>query len=192
MTEPTKVQYYAAQSLDGYIADPDDGLGWLMGYEGSYDGEEATEAHPMADGGGYERFYEGVGSLVSGSATYEFILDHGEWPYPGKPYWALSSRNLPVPEGADVRVVSTDDVEGLHAELVEAAGEKNVWIVGGGGLASDFADAGLLDEVLVTVVPVVLGDGKPLFERELPGGPLRLTGTTVFANGMVELRYAAG
>ena len=190
----SRVQYYAATTLDGYIADSDDGLGWLFGYDGSYAGE-GGEPGPMGEGLAYERFYDGVGALVSGSATYEFILGHEdtakEWPYAGKPYWVLSSRDLPVPEGEDVRVVAAEVAE-LHEELVAAADGQNIWIIGGGPVASQFAEAGLLDDVLITVVPVVLGEGKPLFERALPGGPLRLTGTTVFANGMVELRYDLG
>jgi dihydrofolate reductase len=64
-----------------------------------------------------------------------------------------------------------------------------VWVVGGGNVASQFADEGLLDEVLVTVVPVVLGEGKPLFDRRVPGGAMQLTGVRSFDNGMVELRY---
>ncbi len=73
--------------------------------------------------------------------------------------------------------------------MIAAAGERNLWVVGGGNVASQFADQGLLDELLVTVVPVVLGEGKPLFDRRLPGGPMQLTGTTAFDSGMVELRY---
>ena len=73
--------------------------------------------------------------------------------------------------------------------MLAAAGERNLWVVGGGNVASQFADAGLLDELLVTVVPVVLGEGKPLFDRRPPGGPMQLTGTRVFDSGMVELRY---
>lgn len=197
--EVTRVQYYAAASLDGYIADPDDGIDWLTGYEGSYDRPEA-EPGPMSEGGGYERFYADVGALVSGSATYEFVLTHAEfvveeagggenWPYAGKPWWVLSSRELPSPETpeADVRIVR-GEVADLHAEMVASAAGRNLWIVGGGPVASQFADAGLLDELHLTVVPVVLGDGKPLFDHELPE-PLQLTGASTFANGMVELRY---
>ena len=189
----SRTQYYCAASLDGYIADADDGLDWLTGYRGSYSGEDA-EPGPMKGGGSYERFYEGVGALVSGSTTYEFVLDHlddpGRWPYKGKPYWVLSTRDLPVPqaEGVDVTVVRADAPD-LHEELAAAAGERNVWVVGGGNVASQFADAGLLDEVLLTVVPVVLGDGKPLFDRPVPGGPMQLLGTRAFDTGMVELRY---
>jgi dihydrofolate reductase len=187
------VQYYAAATLDGYIADPDDGLGWLFAYDGTYDGEEA-EPGPMSEGGSYERFYDGVGALVSGSATYEFVLDHigadGEWPYPDKPYWVLSSRDLATPgdERADVRVVNGSVAE-LRDRLLESAGERALWVVGGGNVASQFVDADLLDEVLLTVVPVVIGDGKPLFDRPLSDA-LRLVSTRTYENGMVELRYA--
>ena len=120
-----KTQYYAASTLDGYIAEADDTLGWLMGYEGSYDAPEA-EPGPMSGGGSYERFYDGVGALVSGSTTYEFVVEHTddpkEWPYKGKPYWVLSSRDLPVPdaEGVDVRVVEADVGE-LHQEMLAAS-----------------------------------------------------------------------
>jgi dihydrofolate reductase len=189
----SKTQYYCAATLDGYIAEADDSLAWLLGYEGSYEGAGA-EPGPMSEGGSYGRFYEGVGALVSGSVTYEFVLDHADdpssWPYRDKPYWVLSSRELRVPEGEgiDVRVADARAAD-LHEEMLAAAGERNLWVVGGGNVASQFADEGLLDEVLVTVVPVVLGEGKPLFDRRLPGGPLRLTGTSVFETGMVELRY---
>ena len=77
----------------------------------------------------------------------------------------------------------------LYGEMAAAAGDGVLWVVGGGGVASQFADEGRLDEVHVTVVPVVLGDGKRLFARRLPGGSMQLAGTRTFNNGMVELRY---
>ena len=187
------VQYYCAASLDGYIAEADDSLDWLVGYQGSFEGE-GVEPGPMAPGGAYERFYGQVGALVSGSATYEFVLDHvgdeDRWPYAGKPYWVLSSRELRAPdrEGVDVRVVD-GSVEDLSDQMADSAGDGNLWVVGGGNVASQFADAGLLDELHLTVVPVVLGGGKPLFDRRLDGSPLQLMGTRVFETGMVELRY---
>jgi dihydrofolate reductase len=185
----SKSQYYVASSLDGYIAEADDTLEWLLKYEGSFEGEGVE---PVA--GGYERYYEGVGALVMGSRTYEFILgelaEGGDWPYKGKAAWVLSSRDLPEPEGEDVDVrITGANVSELYDEMIAAAGERDLWVVGGGNVASQFADEGLLDEVLVTVVPVVLGDGRPLFDRRLPGGAMRLTGTRPFDNGMVELRY---
>jgi len=185
----TKTQYYCASTLDGYIAESDDTIDWLLKYRGSFEGEGVE---PIK--GSYDRYYEGVGALVMGSVTYEFVLAHeakgGKWPYKGKPTWVLSSRELPKPAGeeVDIRIVNAK-VRDLHDEMSAAAGELNLWVVGGGDVASQFADAGLLDELLVTVVPVVLGEGKPLFDRRLPGGPMQLAGTRSFDSGMVELRY---
>jgi dihydrofolate reductase len=184
-----RVVYYCASTLDGYIAESDDTLDWLLGYRGGYEGDDAVA------GRGYDDFYEGIGALVSGSVTYEFVLDHmdteqGEWPYRGKPTWVLSSRDLPVPQGDDVDVrIVEGKVTDLHEEMLAGAGERDLWVVGGGNVASQFADAGLLDELIVTVVPVVIGKGKPLFDRRLPGGPLQLTSAFPRETGMVELRY---
>jgi dihydrofolate reductase len=185
----SRAQYYCASSLDGCIAEADDTLEWLLGYEGRFEGDGVEPIE-----GAYERYYDGVGALVMGSTTYEFILrelaEGKEWPYKGKPAWVLTSRELPRPEGEDVdlRFVGAK-VSDLHAEMIAAAGERDLWVVGGGNVASQFADKGLLDDVLVSVVPVVLARGKPLFDRRLPGGPMQLTGTRCFDNGMVELRY---
>jgi dihydrofolate reductase len=188
MEPVSSIQYYVASSLDGFIAESDDTLAWLIDYQGSYEGGDAQSTE-----GSYESFYEDVGALVMGSATYEFVLAEiekgGGWPYMDEPTWVLSSRELPVPDGADVRVVNAR-VADLHDELMAAAGERNLWVVGGGNVVSQFADEGLLDELIVTLVPVVLGEGKPLFDRRLPGGPLELRGVRPFANGMVELRYS--
>jgi dihydrofolate reductase len=93
-----RTRYYCAASLDGYIAEADDTIEWLTGYEGRYEG---NGAQPIE--GGYDDFYAGIGALVIGSVTYEWILRRieggGDWPYSGKPCWILSSRTLPVPEG---------------------------------------------------------------------------------------------
>jgi dihydrofolate reductase len=184
-----RTQYYCATSLDGFIAEADDTLEWLTGYNGAYDG---PGAEPMK--GSYDSFYEDVGAMVSGSTTYEWVLNQvEEWPYPDKPFWVLTSRELPVPEGQGVDVrFARGSVRDLHSELLGAAGGSNVWVVGGGNVASQYADAGLLDELIATVVPVVLGSGKPLFDRRLHGGPMCLAGTRAFDTGMVELRYSIG
>ncbi len=180
---------YCAASLDGYIAEADDTIGWLTGYDGEYAGGGAAPVE-----GGYRTFYEEVGALVSGSVTYEFIFgqfDEGaEWPYKGKPYWVLSKRDLPVPGGGgvDVRILDAA-VADVHDEMLTSAGSDHLWVLGGGDVASQYADAGLLDEVRVTVVPVVLGTGKPLFDRRLGGEAMRLTAVLPRRNGMVELDY---
>ncbi len=156
-----------------------------MGYDGEFEGPGGRAG---ADGGRATPTSASTRASAPSSAARPHTSSSwarragGEWPYPGKPYWVIEHADLPVPDGADVRVTAAA-VADLHEELAAAAGERNIWVVGGGGVASQFAEAGLLDEVLVTVVPVVLGEGKPLFDRALPGGPLRLTGTTVFDSG---------
>jgi len=176
--------YYTAISLDGFIAGPDDELDWLTEYEPSTPAANVDVVGPEFPDS-YEEFYADVGAMVSGSVTYEWVLEHAsEWPYSGKPYWVLTSRDLAPVEGQDVRF------NGSFEEILESAGGRKLWIVGGGGIASQFAEAGLLDEVIVTVVPVALGAGKPLFDRRLPGPPMQLTGALPRSSGMVELRYA--
>src|SRR5215216_4870400 len=131
---PTRVVYYAAMSLDGYIAEADDTLGWLIGFPGVEPGEAVQPVE-----GGYDEFYEDIGALVMGSVTYEWILEHlvdgGSWPYAGKASWVLSSRDLPVPEGVEV-TISDAAVTDLYDEMTAAAGERKLWVVGGGNVAS--------------------------------------------------------
>ena len=98
------VRYYAAATLDGYIAESDDTLDWLLKYEGEFEGADSD-----ASRAGYEGFYEGIGALVMGSVTYEWVLEHvGRWPYAGKPTWVLSTRELESPEGEGVEVRLVD------------------------------------------------------------------------------------
>jgi dihydrofolate reductase len=149
-------QYYTATTLDGFIADPDDSLEWLFR-------RDRDPAGPLS----YERFIAGVGALAMGSTTYEWILDHesGTWPY-DLPCWVFTHRDLRVVPGAQTEFVS-GAVAPVHERMRAAAGGRNVWVVGGGDLAGQFADAGLLDEVLVTIAPVTLGAGAPLLPRHV-------------------------
>ena len=94
---------------------------------------------------------------------------------------------MPGGEGVDVRVADAS-VEEIYSDVVASAGDRAVWLVGGGNVASQFADAGLIEELILTVVPVVLGDGKPLFDRP-PNASFALLGTRAFSNGMAELHY---
>ena len=156
-------QYYTATTLDGFIADPDNSLDWLFTRKREEDG-------PL----NYGDFIANVGAMAMGSTTYEWILDHefgdkdpAEWKWPYElPSWVFTHRELTVVSGADVRFVS-GDVAPVHEDLVEAAGGRNVWIVGGGDLAGQFADVGLLDEVIVQIAPVTLGAGAPLLPRRI-------------------------
>lgn len=175
-------QYYTACSLDGFVATPDHDLGWLLQFG----------AVPSS----YDAFYADVGAVAMGSSTYAWLWRHqlrpergpaGPWPY-AVPTWVFSSRPRPVVPGADVRFVE-GDVRPVHARMRDAAAGKNVWIVGGGDLAGQFLDAGLLDEVIVQVAPVTLGAGAPLLPRRVATPPLRLVSATPYGGVLVELRY---
>lgn len=149
--------YFTASSLDGFIATTDHSLDWLLKQDIDHEG-------PMA----YGAFEQGIGALVMGASTYEWLLkNQGDepWPY-AQPTWVFTHRTLAVPAGADVRFVQ-GEVSAVHPELVTAAGAKDIWVVGGGELAGQFVDAGLLDEVWVQYAPVTLGQGAPLLPRPL-------------------------
>jgi dihydrofolate reductase len=177
-------QYYTASSLDGFIATPDDSLEWLF---------QLGDVNETS----YPDFIREVGALVMGSSTYEWMLRHvvksgspepGSWPY-SQPTWVCSSRDLPAVEGADIRFVR-GDVRPVHRAMVHAAGGRNLWIVGGGDLAGQFHDAGLLDEIIVQVGSVTLGAGKPLLPRLIAFPPLRLESARAVGTGFAELRYS--
>ena len=178
-----KTQYFTASTLDGFIADPDDSLDWLFPL-----GDPADTSYPT--------FIENIGALAMGSSTYEWMLRHligpdsdhpQSWPYT-QPTWVFSSRELaPIP-GADVRFVR-GDVRPVHEEMAAAAAGKNVWVVGGGDLAGQFYDAGLLDELFIQIGSVTLGAGKPLLPRKITSPPLRLVSAKAIGNGFAELHY---
>jgi dihydrofolate reductase len=178
-----KTQYYTASSLDGFIAGPNDSLDWLFPLGNI---EETS----------YPTFIRGVGALAMGSATYEWMrrhvvgpeADHPQpWPYQ-QPTWVFTSRTLPSVAGADIRF-ARGDVRPVHRAMVEAAAGRNVWIVGGGDLAGQFHDAGLLDELFVQVGSVTLGAGKPLLPRKITAPPLRLVSVRAVGTGFAELHY---
>lgn len=172
----TRTVYYTATSLDGFIADePDATLDWLMSRE-----------QDQAGALNYEEFIATIGAMAMGRTTYEWVLGHenGSWPYE-LPTWVFTHQDL-QPVTDDVRIVSGDIAE-HHAAMVEAAGGKDVWMVGGGDLAGQLADAGLLDEVIVYVAPVFLGSGAPLFPRHQELKLVELAQNGEFAAARYEL-----
>jgi dihydrofolate reductase len=178
-----KTQYYTATSLDGYIATEDDSLEWLFTL-----GDFSESSYPA--------FIAEVGALAMGATTYNWMLNHADlvekevgkrWPY-SQPVWIFSSRPQRVLEGEDIRFVQ-GDVRPVHAAMRQAAGEQNIWIVGGGDLAGQFFDAGLLDELIIQLGSATLGAGKPLFPRRALSPSLQLTTVHKLNAGMVELRY---
>jgi dihydrofolate reductase len=181
-------RYDTATSLNGWIADDDDSLDWLFAVEG---GEQPDES----------LYPSGAAVLVQGSTTYEWVLAHEDFlahperwrsSFGEKPTFVFTTRELPKPDGADVRFVAGPVAEALPA-IREAAGDADVWIVGGGDLAGQFLDAGALDEIAVSVAPVALTGGAPLFPRRVESDRLRLVSATAvgqFARLVYRVRPA--
>ena len=167
--------YYAAATLDGFIADAQGGLDWLF----RFDAADGVAAH-------YQRFIAGIGALVMGRATWDFIAHSGQpWAYGDTPTWVLTHRPLdPIP-GA--RVFTSTDVTEAATSAARAAATRDVWVVGGGQIATQLLEHGHLDELHLGLVPLFLGRGLPLMPIQT--AELELIGQTTFGRGLVELRY---
>jgi dihydrofolate reductase len=183
-----EIVYYVATSLDGFIATPDGGIAWLAPFEAS--GEDY----------GYAAFYASIDALLLGSRTYEQVLTFDPWPYPGKLCWVFSRRPL---SPARTEVTVTAQSPRSVANELDARGIRRAWLVGGGELAGAFRAERLISEMIVAIIPLILGAGIPLFgappadlrrgsaaaQGSSAGEPLRLAGHTVYPNGVVQLRY---
>jgi dihydrofolate reductase len=178
-----KTQYYTATSINGYIADGNNSLDWLFQF---------GEIDSMKDD--YPQFIEEVGALAMGSTTYEWIIaqenlleEPERWPYE-LPAWVFSHRKLPAVEGANIRFVQ-GDVAPVHAEMARVAGGKNIWLVGGGELVGQFCDHDLLDEIILSIAPVMLRSGAPLLPRAITTPPLKLIDVQTYGDVFVKLTY---
>lgn len=171
-----RTQYFTASSLDGFIADEADSLDWLLDPD---DPGDTT----------YLDFISAVGAIAMGSATYEWLRRHlqntGEpWPY-AQPTWVFSSRSRDTIPHAALTFVS-GDVRPAHAAMVAAAPGKHIWVVGGGDLAGQFLDAGLLDDCFIQYSLATLGAGRPLLPRRLVGR-FRLASVRAIGTNMVAM-----
>lgn len=167
-----RIRFDTATTLDGFIADDHHSLAWLFAVPGSDDAEREIETPDAAID-------------VMGSHTYEWMLRESDmlaqpekWAefFGSTPVFVFTSRILPIPEGADVRFVDSSVAEALP-RLREVAGDGDIWVVGGGDLAGQFLDADALDELAVSIAPVTLGAGAPLFPRRLESDRLHLVET---------------
>ncbi|HEX6515087.1 MAG TPA: dihydrofolate reductase family protein [Nocardioidaceae bacterium] len=180
MSDRPLTQYLVASSVDGFIADENDDIEWLLQFH-----TERDDVDPYAE------FIDDVGALAMGATTYEWIRrnDVGPWPYGNRPTWVFTHRALEPIDGANL-TLTADDVGEVHAAMLEAAGGKNVWLVGGGDLVGQFLDHDLLDEIWLSIAPVTLGRGAPLLPRRHTR-PMRLTSLRSTRNGtFAHLRYS--
>lgn len=165
-----QVILFIATSLDGYIARTDGGIDWLF-TDQDY---------------GYKAFYSGVDTIIMGRKTYEQVLTVREFPYAGKECYVFSRTTA---RGRDDRIVFLEDDPAELIRRLRSAGGKNIWLVGGSALVRDFALKDLIDTYVISVHPVILGAGIPLFRPPLPSQQLVLRDTTSFNSGLVQLTY---
>lgn len=167
------ITYYVAASLDGYIATTDGGLGWLEKIaKGGEDGDY-----------GYTRFLSNIDVLVMGRKTYDSCLGFPEWPYPRHEVWVLTRKNGLVP-----RHNERFQIFNAARWRIESDNQR-VWLVGGGEVAKLFLDNNLIDKLILTTVPVLLGKGLPLFTPGFPPSEWTLQSSEHFPSGLIQATY---
>lgn len=176
-----KVSVYIATSLDGFIARNDGGLDWL---------NEANATVPDGQDCGFQAFMDSVDALIMGRKTYEQVLSFGEWPYGRTPVVVLSRNSISFPPSVPDTVTHSSEAPRDLVERLSAEGAEHVYIDGGNTIQG-FLSAGLIDEITVTVIPVILGDGIPLFGSIEKDISLTHVRTTAFDFGFVQTTYSA-
>jgi len=171
----SEVILYIAASLDGFIARSNGDISWLEKYQG---GQEDY---------GYGNFYKSVGASIMGADTYEKALTLDGGIDNKMPTYVVTRRNLRAPANSKVTFYS-----GSLAELVnkiKAKTEKNIWLAGGGKLAQSFLKECLIDTIMLSTIPIILGEGIPLFGSVRKEVNLVLTSTNSYKSGIVQTHY---
>lgn len=172
-----------AASLDGFIARKDGSVDWIETSD-DFPGGATMDPELVA------KFLEGIDCYVMGSRTYEVALGFNQkglgWAYGDKPTFVLTRRTLPKVRDA-VQFHSGDLAQFIDERLRPTF--RNIWVVGGGSLAGECLRRGLANEVLYSILPVLIGEGVRFFERLDRDVPLHLADVKAWKSGMVELRY---
>ncbi|GGP24476.1 dihydrofolate reductase family protein [Silvimonas amylolytica] len=171
------VVLYATISLDGKLARPDGGLDWLPRIDPA-----------RRENDGFSAFYAGVDALVMGRATFDQVRTFGAWPHPDRPCYVFSHHALSsLPMSSTIQRVCEPVPDWLAR--MDRAGYQRIWLVGGGKLAADFFTAGCVDEMILTLVPEVLGEGIGIF-----AGPAasswQLQQQQSLSGGLFQLHYS--
>jgi dihydrofolate reductase len=184
MAKPdSHVTIHMAASLDGFIARKDGSVDWMETSDKFADGQSMDPAF-------VEAFLKTIDCYVMGSRTYETALRFETqgfgWAYGDKPTFVLTRRELPR---------TRDSVEFHSGDLAQFVNERlrpafrSIWVAGGGEVAGECLRRGLADEVVYSILPIVIGDGIPFFEKLDGDVALHLAEVKAYKNGMVELRY---
>lgn len=178
---PGRVRVYIASSLDGFIAGPEDDLSWLTGPDAASPGGE-TDPGALT----YETFIADVGALLMGRGTFDVVYGMQGWGYGALPVLVATNRQLPQDARETVRAAS-GAIEELVAQAKDVAGDKDVYL-DGGNLIRQAAEADLIDDLTITMAPIALGAGHPLFAGMARRYSLEITGHYRYDGGMVQIQ----
>lgn len=173
-----KVKYRAAMSLDGFIADVNGEVEWLHRFHAKHGRKDY----------GMSEFFRSIDTTLMGRRTHDFALSLGRKSYPGMEVFVFT-RTKPPGKRDGVEYLSTPPAE-LIASVRKKPG-KDIWLCGGGDLAAHLLKDKLIDEISVAVIPILLGDGIPLFQKSYSMADLQLINCTPWETGVVVLTYAA-
>jgi dihydrofolate reductase len=181
-TDTFKITIHIVSSLDGIIAKNDNSISWFDTTDYYEKGVEITEQER-------EEFLKTIDCYVMGAHTYEHALELSKtygWVYGDVPSIVITHRNLPI-HRQNIELYS-GDLNKLVNERLKLK-FKNVWLVGGAMLAKDFIHLNLANEIRLSVMPIILGDGALFFDHIEGEQPLHLKNVTAYKSGMVELHY---
>lgn len=173
-----KVSVFIATSVDGFIARPDGDVAWLDEIDPLDEGDDA----------GYGEFFNSVDALVMGRGSFEKVLEFDPWPYGEKPVIVLSKTLTEIPSHlADVVSIDPAEPRVFIEKLIER-GYNHIYL-DGGKIIQSFLCEGLVDEMAITTIPVLIGDGIPLFGKLEKVVKLKLLRSRSWTNGMVQSTY---
>lgn len=182
-SEAFKLTIHMVSSLDGFIAKNDNSISWLDTTDSYEKGVEVTNEVNDA-------FLKSIDCYIMGSGTYEHAVELSKtnaWAYGDTPTIVISQRNLNV-NRSNVQIYSGNLSKLIKEQLDHKY--KNVWLVGGAKLVKEFMRLNLVDEIRISILPILLGDGIPFFENLRKEHLLHLQDVTAYKNGMVELLYS--
>lgn len=173
-----KIKLYIAASLDGYIARPDGDLDWLL----EFPNPEKTDY-------GYKKFYESVDTVIMGGRTYRDITCMDIiWPYTGKPTYIIT--HIPMNEKENIHFITDNIIE--EVQKLRAGDGKDIFLVGGGEIITMLLNNDMVDEIIISYIPVILGSGVRLFPDKPKESTWKLTENKSYENGVLCVAYRKG
>ena len=163
-----KIILYIAFSLDGYMAEENGSVDWLSSYNEDY---------------GYEKFLSTIDTIIMGKKTYQQVLSFGKWPYSGIKTYVLTHQKLK--KDANVEFISGSIKQII--KTITNQSNKNIWLVGGGQVITEFVKVNLIDEFQIFIMPLFLGKGIPILHEPVNMDALKLIQSQSYENGVIEI-----